>query len=217
MYDCHTHTFFSDGVLGPAELIRRAEEIGLEGIVIADHVDSTTLAPTLENQLGGIEEIRGRVDIEVVVGCELTHVPPESIASLALRARKLGAELIGVHGETIVEPVAAGTNRAAVDCEEVDFLAHPGLIKEELVKMAEKNNVYLEITSREGHARTNGHLLKTAGEESSRLVVNSDAHGPGDLIDQTEAELVIRGAGHPSPEKIMRNNQALFREAVFNG
>ena len=213
MYDCHTHTFFSDGVLGPAELIRRGETLGLKGIVLADHVDSTTLSSTLENQLAGIDEIRRRVDIEVVVGCELTHVHPESIASLAREARGLGAELIGVHGETAVEPVAPGTNRAAVDCQEVDFLAHPGLIEKDLCSRARENNVYLELTARKGHARTNGHLRKVAGGDSSLLVINSDAHQPQDLIDREEAETVIRGAGHPSPEKILQNNKDLFREA----
>ncbi|MGM0380720.1 MAG: histidinol phosphate phosphatase domain-containing protein [bacterium] len=214
MYDCHTHTFFSDGVLGPAELIRRAEEKGLEGIVITDHVDSTTMEHTLENQLRGIEELKDRVKIEVAVGCELTHVPPESIDHLAKKARKLGAQIIGVHGETTVEPVAGGTNRKAVKSIEVDFLAHPGLLNKEIVDLAEENEVYLELTARGGHARTNGHILRLAGEDSSRLVVHSDAHGPADLITTEEAELIVRGAGHSQPDKILQNNERLFREAV---
>jgi len=217
MYDCHTHTFFSDGVLGPAELIRRAETRGLEGIVITDHVDSTTMEHTIKNQLNGIEEIRSRVDIEVAVGCELTHVPPDTIDSLARRARNLGARLIGVHGETTVEPVPPKTNRAAVNCEEIDFLAHPGFIDEKVVKTAKKNEVYLELTARAGHARFNGHLVKVAGEDSSLLVVNSDAHGPADLIDEADAKLLVRGCGHSQPEKVLRNNQTLFKEAVSDG
>ena len=38
MYDFHTHTFLSDGVLSPIELIRRAFVRGYKVIAITDHV-----------------------------------------------------------------------------------------------------------------------------------------------------------------------------------
>ena len=38
MYDFHTHTFLSDGVLTPIELIRRAHVIGYRVMAITDHV-----------------------------------------------------------------------------------------------------------------------------------------------------------------------------------
>ncbi|SVC01854.1 uncharacterized protein METZ01_LOCUS254708, partial [marine metagenome] len=38
MYDFHTHTFLSDGVLSPIELIRRAIAIGYKTMAITDHV-----------------------------------------------------------------------------------------------------------------------------------------------------------------------------------
>src|SRR4030042_513820 len=43
MIDLHTHTFLSDGVLAPAELVRRAEHAGYRVIGIADHADSSNL------------------------------------------------------------------------------------------------------------------------------------------------------------------------------
>jgi len=43
MIDLHTHSFFSDGVLLPAELVRRAEHIGYSVIGITDHVDQSNL------------------------------------------------------------------------------------------------------------------------------------------------------------------------------
>jgi len=52
-----------------------------------------------------------------------------------VEARKLGARLIVVHGETIVEPVAPGTNAAALESP-IDILAHPGLISEREVRLA---------------------------------------------------------------------------------
>ena len=43
MIDFHTHTLFSDGVLNPSELVRRANNMGYEAIGIADHVDGSNL------------------------------------------------------------------------------------------------------------------------------------------------------------------------------
>ena len=80
--------------------------------------------------------------IKALVGVELTHVPAGAIGTLARRARTYGAEIVVVHGETIVEPVEAGTNRAAVNCPEVDILAHPGLITPEEAAAAKKNGSF---------------------------------------------------------------------------
>ena len=38
MYDFHTHTFLSDGVLSPMELIRRAHVRGYRAMAVTDHV-----------------------------------------------------------------------------------------------------------------------------------------------------------------------------------
>ena len=38
MYDFHTHTFLSDGVLAPTELIQRAVNKGYKVIAVTDHV-----------------------------------------------------------------------------------------------------------------------------------------------------------------------------------
>ncbi|HVO39844.1 MAG TPA: PHP domain-containing protein, partial [Spirochaetia bacterium] len=43
MIDLHTHTFLSDGELGPAELVRRAEQIGYRALGITDHADASNL------------------------------------------------------------------------------------------------------------------------------------------------------------------------------
>jgi len=67
-----------------------------------------------------------------------------------------------VHGETLVEPVESGTNRAAVSYPAVDILAHPGLISAEEVEMAKENGIYLEISSRRGHCLANGHVASVS-------------------------------------------------------
>jgi histidinol phosphatase-like PHP family hydrolase len=124
----------------------------------------------------------------------LTHVPPARIGPLAAAARKLGAEIVVVHGETPVEPVRPGTNRAAIEAG-VDILAHPGFITEEEAELARDNDVCLEITSRSGHNITNGHVVHMAKLAGAKMVVDTDSHSPGDLISSQRAIEIAIGAG----------------------
>lgn len=194
LIDLHTHTIFSDGELIPSELVRRAVVHGYTAIAITDHADYTNLEHVLEAAKKA-RYLENEWDIRVLPGVELTHVPPRKIAPLAKKAKELGAEIVVVHGETIYEPVAAGTNAASVSCEYVDILAHPGLISEEDVQTAAENNVFLEITARNGHNRTNGHVARIALENGAALMVNTDTHAPEDLITDETALKIAMGAG----------------------
>jgi histidinol phosphatase-like PHP family hydrolase len=143
----------------------------------------------------------------LIPGLEFTHLPPTLIAPLTSQARALGVPLIIVHGETLAEPVAPGTNRAAI-ASDIDILSHPGLITLEEAAMARERNIFLEISARKGHCLANGHVARVAQEVGASLIVNTDAHGPGDLITQAEAERIAYGAG-------LRENaiQHLFADA----
>jgi len=193
--DLHTHSFLSDGALLPSEMLRRVEVMGYGALAITDHADSSNLEELLVqlNRLSQ-QEAHG-FDVVLIPGVELTHVPPARIGSLALRARQLGARLVVVHGETPVEPVAPGTNRAAVECPEVDILAHPGFITEEEAALAASNGIALELTARGGHNITNGHVAQLARRAGAKLLINTDAHTPRDFMDQSRARLVALGAG----------------------
>jgi histidinol phosphatase-like PHP family hydrolase len=107
----------------------------------------------------------------------------------------LGIQLVVVHGETPVEPVVPGTNRAAVECPDVDILAHPGFITQEEASLAAVNGIALELTSRSGHCIANGHVARIGRLAGAQLVVNTDTHTPGDMIDQSHARLIALGAG----------------------
>lgn len=193
MIDLHTHTTFSDGELIPSELVRRAEVLGYTAIGITDHVDYTNIEHVLSS-VSRAKYLEDVLDIRVLVGVEITHVPPQKIGPLATLARKLGAEIVVVHGETPVEPVRPGTNRAALEAR-VDILAHPGFITLAEAELARENNVCLEITSRSGHNITNGHVARIANLAKAKMVVDTDTHAPGDLIDSERAQQIAIGAG----------------------
>ncbi len=162
MYDFHTHTFLSDGVLSPIELIRRALVRGYRAIGVTDHVGIGNLEFIVKTLVKDCAQATKRWDILAVPGVEITHVPKEDIGLVARTAKELGARLVTVHGETIVEPVEAGTNEAAVRAPGVDILAHPGLIGYDQARIAAENGVYLEVSARKGHSFTNGHVVKVA-------------------------------------------------------
>jgi histidinol phosphatase-like PHP family hydrolase len=198
MIDLHTHTTFSDGELIPSELVRRAEVLGYKAIGITDHADYTNIEHILScvSKAKYMEEV---LDMKVIVGAELTHVPPPKIAPLASLARRLGAEIVVVHGETPVEPVRPGTNRAALEAD-VDILAHPGFITPEEAELARENDICLEITSRRGHNITNGHVVRLAKMAGAKMIVNTDSHAPEDLISRDRALEIAMGAGLTAQE-----------------
>ncbi|RKQ61811.1 histidinol phosphatase-like PHP family hydrolase [Thermovibrio guaymasensis] len=194
MIDLHTHTLFSDGELLPSELVRRAEAIGCRAIALTDHVDYSNYKFVLERLWETVEILNENTSLLVIPGVEITHVPPLKIPELIEKCREEGALIVVVHGETIVEPVSPGTNRAAIEGR-ADILAHPGLITKEEAELAKERGVFLEITTRRGHSITNGHVAKLATEVGAPMVINTDSHSPGDLVTRSFALKVGIGAG----------------------
>ncbi len=130
LYDFHTHSFFSDGALLPMELIRRAQVNGYTAMAITDHASASNIEELVEKVTRDCDLAWEEWGFRVLPGVELTHCPPRSIARLAARAKAVGAKIVVIHGETLVEPVPPGTNRASVECPDVDVLGHPGLLTE---------------------------------------------------------------------------------------
>ncbi|MBW2164045.1 MAG: histidinol phosphate phosphatase domain-containing protein [Deltaproteobacteria bacterium] len=159
MFDLHCHSIFSDGELIPSELVRRVEILDYKAIAITDHIDFSNFDFIIPRLIKAAKDINRYSSTKLIPGVELTHVHPDRIAPLAKESRYLGADILICHGESIVEPVCPGTNRAAIEAD-IDILAHPGLISEEDVKLAAQNGTFLEISGRKGHSFTNGHVAK---------------------------------------------------------
>jgi putative hydrolase len=194
MIDLHTHTLFSDGELLPSELVCRAENMGYQAIGLTDHADSSNLDWIVPRIVRVCRDLNRYRKIRAIPGVELTHLPPEMLAPMAKEARSMGARIVVVHGETVVEPVPPGTNRKAIEAA-VDILAHPGLITEEEVLLARDRKVLLEITARKGHSLSNGHVAALGRKTGAPLILNTDTHTPDNLITQEQGIKVVMGAG----------------------
>lgn len=214
MIDLHTHSLLSDGELLPSELVRRAETAGYKAIAITDHSDASNLDFVIERVVNVCNELKGS-GIPVIPGVELTHIPPRQIGQMVKKARAFGARLILVHGETITEPVAPGTNRAAIDAG-ADILVHPGLISEEDTRFAAERSIYLELSARKGHSLSNGHVAKHAKRFGVKMVLNTDAHSPSDLISDEMAIKIVVGAGLTEEDfkRITKNAEEILEKVL---
>ncbi|MEK6732680.1 MAG: histidinol phosphate phosphatase domain-containing protein [Candidatus Omnitrophota bacterium] len=230
MIDLHTHTLLSDGELLPTELARRAQDKGYKVIGITDHVDSSNIDFVISGIINACNDINGinplgfhhrdslkaglqhnrDWKIRTIPGVEITHMPLELIKSTVKFVRSKGIKLVLAHGETIVEPVIKGTNKAAL-LSDINILTHPGLISLEDAKLAAARNIYLEITSRKGHSLTNGHVAKMAKLAGAKLVLNTDSHTPENLITKDFAEEILSGAGLDKKEigRVFKNSEEL--------
>ena len=196
--DLHTHSILSDGELTPSELVRRAMVLEHDAIAITDHVDMTNVDIVVPAIVKAAELSSDY--IRTIPGAEITHVPPKQMKKVIKRAKELGAQWIVVHGETVSEPVIKGTNSAAVSNPDVNLLAHPGLINEKDMQKAVDNGILIEVTGRAYHNITNGHVVNIARTFGAKIVINSDCHAPGDLMDPVRAMKVAIGAGMTEKE-----------------
>jgi histidinol phosphatase-like PHP family hydrolase len=218
MIDLHTHTLLSDGELLPSELVRRAQVKGYTAIALTDHVDSSNIDFVLPRIVKVSKVLNRDWDIFVIPGVEITHAPLKEIPQLIKFARKNGAKIVVVHGETVSEPVIPGTNRCAIEAG-CDILSHPGKIKREDVVLAAKKGVALELTTRKSHSVTNRHVYGLARSNKAKLVLDTDSHSPDNLISDEEAVkfLTALGLGPDEIKGIFRNSKDIVSRIKSKG
>ncbi len=216
IYDFHTHTFNSDGELSPIELIHRAFIKGYKAIAITDHMAVGSLDRIVKEISYDCSLARKYWDIIAIPGVELTHLPPAAISDAAKKAKDSGAWLVVIHGESTAEPVPKGTNLAAVMSPYVDILAHPGLLTPEEAGLAAVNGVFLELSGRRGHSKTNAHVASVCIKIGAKLLVDSDAHDEEDLLTSASAEEILHQAGVSNKyyQEILEENPLLLIEKI---
>jgi histidinol phosphatase-like PHP family hydrolase len=206
MIDLHTHTFLSDGILCPSELVYSAKIRGYSAIAITDHVDFSNMDSIIPDILKTAAILSDNYGILVLTGAELTYVPPKLIKTAAKRCRELGAEILVVHGETVAENVPPETNFYAVNAD-IDILAHPGKLTEEVAEIAAKNDIKIEITARKYHNVTNKKVAKIALKKNAKLVLNTDSHCAEDLLTQKKIKEILKQSFLPKDYyKVMQQN-----------
>lgn len=207
-YNLHTHSLLSDGALLPSEVAVRYLSAGYKVIAITDHCDYSNIDTVITGIRNFTRRWPKKFPIKVISGIELTHLPPQQFVPLAKYARHEGIKIIVAHGQTLAEPVVQGTNRAALEAD-IDILAHPGLISDSDVRLANEKKIFLEITSRKGHSATNRHVAKQALKFKAPLILNTDSHEPQDIITPRQLMDVARKAGL-GPKEINRILKDVF-------
>jgi histidinol phosphatase-like PHP family hydrolase len=197
-YDFHAHTLVSDGRDSPGAMWDAAERLDHAVLALTDHVRTEEEAPRVLERLSA--QARRRESrpsgLLPLVGVEVTQVRPGRIAGVARAARRAGAQIVLVHGETLHDStLIEGTNRAALDCRDVDVLAHPGLLAPEDADLARAHGIVLELSARAIHAFTNGLVARRALAAGAALVVDTDAHETEGLIGLDRARRLAAGAG----------------------
>ena len=196
-----------------SELVRRAEVKGYSAIALTDHVDSSNIDFILPRIIKVCNVLNRHWKIRAIPGVEITHAPIQEIKSLVRFAKKRGAKIIIVHGETVSEPVIPGTNRAAIEAG-CDILAHPGLITRKDMELAKLKGVCLELTTRKNHSSTNKRLFKMARSVGAKLVLDNDTHDSDDLVTLDQAKRVLKriGANDTEIRSILRNSIELGKK-----
>jgi len=212
MIGLHAHTLFSDGVLLPSEIVRRAEAKGYTAFALTDHVDSSNIDFVLPRIVKVCKVLNRFWTIRAIPGVEITHVPIQEIKPLVKFARKNGAKVVLVHGETVSEPVLKGTNKAGIEAG-CDILAHPGMISMEDVELAKAMGVALELTTRKSHSVTNKRLFGMAKLAGAKLVLNTDAHDECDVATYDQALKVLKSIGmrQSEMEEVFENSRKLVK------
>ncbi|MCX5713304.1 MAG: histidinol phosphate phosphatase domain-containing protein [Candidatus Omnitrophica bacterium] len=194
MYNLHCHSLLSDGALIPSEVAVRYQDAGYKVIAITDHADYSNIKTLVPAIMEFTHHWPKNAAIKVLPGIELTHLPPEHFKPLAKFCRSKGIKIIVGHGETPVEPVVEGTNRAALEAD-IDILAHPGLISDADILLAKKKGIFLEVTARQGHSEGNAHVIQRGLALGANLILNTDSHNPEDIISPSQVIKIISQAG----------------------
>jgi len=228
-YELHSHTNFSDGKSSIEEMLSKAKELN-SAIAITDHFigDEFGINKILYRNISSLDSFLKRrekfmknnkklfddVD-EVIFGIEITRVRPEKIFEIAKNAKRHNF-IVLVHGETNSDNVPAGTNTAALNCEYVDVLAHPGHLSEENALKARENKIFIEITAREMHRAENPEIVKICKKFNLETVINTDAHSASELIDYAKAKEVGLKSGLSEDEVKQANENAkkIFKKFI---
>ena len=80
--------------------------------------------------------------------------------------------------------------------------------------LKQKNNVFLEITTRRGHCNTNRIVAAKALKFGAKLIISHDSHAPKDIIsiNKTKSLAIEYGISLKEIDEIYRNMEKFIKE-----
>lgn len=194
-----------------ASALRYAALAGIRFAGIVMRSDGTDFAH-IADMAAQVRRLSLYANVEAWAGVELCHIPPALMPDAVSEARKAGAALVLVHGESIADQVEQGTNFSAIEAG-ADILAHPGLIDDEAAAFAAEKGVALEFTSCPRHAFTNAYTAAMAMKHKAPLVRGSSATCAGELTTRAFWPLIIKGADAGFVKKECSNLSDFLRKS----
>ena len=194
--DLHVHTDWSDGGHSIEEMVVGATEFGHDYVCISDHAEGPGVVggaglsdEDLREQRAEIEAVAESAEITVFAGVE-ANVEADGVISV-------GDDVLEELDVVVASPHSGldgdGTERliAAVEHPEVDVLGHPSgrLLNqrpgmtfdvESVAEAAADNGVALEVNANPHRLDLWGEAVRVAVGTGASVVVNTDAHRPGD-------------------------------------
>ena len=198
--DLHTHTDWSDGGESIETMVAAAEDRGDDYLCISDHATGPGMVggvglddDELREQMDAVVAAAEDADIEVFHGVEANidadgglSVGDDVLADLDVVIASPHSDL-GMDREAATERLVT-----AVEHPETDVLGHPtgrlindrpGLSPdvERLASAAADAETALEINANPHRLDLNDEAVRTAVEAGATVVINTDAHGVGEL------------------------------------
>ena len=126
-------------------------------------------------------------------GVELLNIPPALIRPAVAESRNCGAQIVLVHGESIMDAVEKGTNFAAIDAG-VDILACPGMLDQAAADLAAERHVFVELSGSPRHAFANARTIAMCISSQVAIVCGSGASRAEELHSPELWSKIMEGA-----------------------
>lgn len=211
--ELHVHSDWSDGSCTLEEMVRAAQEFGLQYLAITDHSQSLGVARGLDvdrlrRQRKAIDEIQQQVgdDIRILQGVEVEILADGRIDYSDEVLGELDLVIASLH-TSLRQPRDIITTRLiqAIRNSHVDMIAHPtgrligsrdpaDLDMEAILETAAEHQVILSINANPERLDLSDLHARRAVELGCLLAVNTDAHHPEHLAFQQYGVGVARRA-----------------------
>lgn len=223
--DLHCHTTYSDGTSDLEAMAIAAREHGLHYLAITDHSPSLAVAHGLDRarlmlQKKEIDRLNERwSDFRLLWGMEVDILPDGRLDMDDETLALLDVVIASVHTAFHLSKDAMTARVCrALENPHVDILGHPTgrllgrrdpyeIDLDEVIRAAAQNQVAIEINAHPWRLDLDAEHVHKARAEGVRLVVNSDAHGPGGF-DDLEWGVYVARRGWLGPADVV-NTMAL--------